>query len=1181
MKKISMFFLALGIAWSNFSVAQPQSASSAVLKETNVAALKNISRTLKIRELSQKTDATRKAAAHNWPTRLKLANGNILELIRLDNQGRPVYFLTANRDAAATISTKKVWPGGQDRLELTGEGYTLAMWDGGGVRTSHQEFQGRVTQKDYAPDIIDHATHVAGTLVGGGVDPSAQGMAFKARLNAYDFNNLGSELVEALSEGILISNHSYGAATGWVRIALPGGQESWAWFGDPSIHPTTDYRFGFYDESAQSIDDFLRLAPYHLFVIGAGNDRGENGPAPGESYFIIDPRTGNFSVSNDPRNPDGPYDCINSLATAKNALTIGAIDDLPDGYKIPQLVRMSEFSSWGPTDDGRIKPDVVANGVSIYSSWGDADNSYRIESGSSFATPSAAGSLLLLQELHTRKYGAPMKANTLKALAIHTADEAGNFPGPDYAYGHGVLNISKAAEVINNTGLDHLITEGTLENGQTYRIKVKCNGTRSLWATLAWTDPAGNPVAPQLNPRNLMLINDLDIRIEGNGVSYSPWVLNPQFPSYPATTGDNFRDNVEKVWIANPLPGDYTITIRHKGFLQGGSQNFTVIVSGITGAYDYCSGLTRLTSLAGSFGDGSGNNNYADNTNCQWLIQPEGAQSIELNFINFQTERFRDIVNVYDGPSKSSPLLGSYSGNALPPTLRSTGGSMLVEFISDDRISGAGWYAVYSSFVPQSNFCSGETLLTAPAGSFSDGSGAENYRAGSLCKWLIQPPGAEAITLNFSSFNINELDEVLVFDGSTTTSPLIGSYTGADIPPTITSSGGSLLVYFVVRSREGGNGWNANYTISCKRPVNLNAMPGRVSSHLSWSRINGAIAYALFYREVGSSNWISVLSDKPEVHIKGLKTRSSYEWKVRAICADNAPTAWSEISTFVTQEDVFCGPPIHLRLQNLSVNDAFITWQGSPNALEYEVYWSETGAQPEKLAIVNVSQFLLSNLVSGKSYTVRVRSLCGEGINSDYTGVLEFRTLEGCSYPLNLRIEPGPTNRSVTARWDRMLDANRYIVAYRIDREDQIWTNVNISTSTNFFILDNMIPGEIYAMRIRSRCDAYGSSWSPEIKFNNNGLIQKTQANAQRRQDVIVYPNPNNGVFTAIVNCNEEQEVRTIITDLTGRVVANHYFNAGLGLNEFSLDISNVQNGLYILNIYANDKIETIKIRVD
>lgn len=60
---------------------------------------------------------------------------------------------------------------------------------------------------------------------------------------------------------------------------------------------------------------------------------------------------------------------------------------------------MSSFSSWGPTDDGRIKPDIVADGVSVFSTTATHDSSYGYKSGTSMATPNAAGSLLLLQEL--------------------------------------------------------------------------------------------------------------------------------------------------------------------------------------------------------------------------------------------------------------------------------------------------------------------------------------------------------------------------------------------------------------------------------------------------------------------------------------------------------------------------------------------------------------------------------------------------------------------------------------------------------------------------------------------------------------------------------------------------------------------------------------------------------------
>ena len=140
-------------------------------------------------------------------------------------------------------------------------------------------------------------------------------------------------------------------------------------------------------------------------------------------------------------------------------LTVGAVDDIIGGYSRfsgPSSVQMAEFSGWGPTDDGRIKPDVVGNGMFLISAWSDSPF-YAAAAGTSMSAPNVTGSLLLLQEHYQGIYGAGnfMRAATLKALAIHTADEAGDADGPDYAFGWGLLNTKTAAQVISENGGDH------------------------------------------------------------------------------------------------------------------------------------------------------------------------------------------------------------------------------------------------------------------------------------------------------------------------------------------------------------------------------------------------------------------------------------------------------------------------------------------------------------------------------------------------------------------------------------------------------------------------------------------------------------------------------------------------------------------------------------------------------
>ncbi len=79
-----------------------------------------------------------------------------------------------------------------------------------------------------------------------------------------------------------------------------------------------------------------------------------------------------------------------------------------------------------------------------------------------------------------------------------------------------------------------------------------------------------------------MLVNDLDLRITKDSTTYLPWILNPASPSAAAATGDNYRDNVEKIEIVAPAAGNYTIKVTHKGTLQNTSQAFSLIISGVT-----------------------------------------------------------------------------------------------------------------------------------------------------------------------------------------------------------------------------------------------------------------------------------------------------------------------------------------------------------------------------------------------------------------------------------------------------------------------------------------------------------------------------------------------------------------------------------------------------------------------
>ncbi len=546
-----------------------------------------------------------------WTIRKILPTGEIIALQGMDKAGMPIYYSTDfNTLAAATTSTNKLWPGGSTGLNLSGsssflEG-RLAIWDGGSVLETHQEFSGRILLMESLVTYSGHATHVAGTMIAAGINPYAKGMAFGAtRLKSWDFDEDGNEMQDAAA-GLILSNHSYGRIAGWRNNTSRAGTQSdpsWEWYGNINVSATEDYNFGYYDSKAKLWDMISYYHPYYLIVKSAGNNRNTNGPAIGNPFWRFDALGNRELISSRPAgiSNNDSYDIIATYGTAKNILTIGAVNPIDEGYKKPQDVVISAFSSWGPTDDGRIKPDLVANGVSVYSTSSGNNNSYSTSSGTSMSAPNTSGTLILLQEHFHLLNNRFMLSSTLRGLVCHTADDAGNI-GPDYIFGWGLLNAEKAANVISSNGETSLIEELLLNSNQSVTRNVIASGKEPLIVTIAWIDPEAEPLpinVSVLNNRTPRLINDLYLRVQDGNETIFPWVLNLNNPGAPAIKGDNLVDNIEQVVINNPIPGkSYTITISHKGSgLVRGPQIFSLIATGI-GGEELC--ISKATNSADS-----------------------------------------------------------------------------------------------------------------------------------------------------------------------------------------------------------------------------------------------------------------------------------------------------------------------------------------------------------------------------------------------------------------------------------------------------------------------------------------------------------------------------------------------------------------------------------------------------
>ncbi len=519
-------------------------------------------------------------------------------IVAKETDGMYIFTELLNEGAGKNVNVDQIWNlsiNGTDYI-LDGTDMMIYMWDGGKVRSTHQELVGRVSNEE-TMTLNGHATAVAGTIGASGVEPAAKGMAPNIQILAYDYPDFETEIPSVTEANI--SNHSYGTPTGWsYRDNAPYGDvdpgEGWYFISNYDDSPTEGNFNGNYTSSTVFWDDAAYAAPNHIMVKSAGNsqNKGPNGTTDprfrwdGTNWVTI---TGTLPENNCANG----YDCLLMESCAKNIVVVGAIEKITANngrYEDASDVEITNFSSLGPRDDGGIKPDVVAPGNNIYTLRAGSDMAYNPSVGTSFSSPTVAGVIALWNRLYFIENGNYMRSDLAKALVCHTAQEAGPHEGPDYKYGWGLVNALEGATTIVGNGATYYVGNESLNEGSLFEQEFEASGDVPFKATISWLDPSAEPIPNSLNDRTSRLVNDLDLKIIdlATNTEILAWKLDPDNPSAAATKGDNLVDNVEQVVVESPTAeGMYKIVVSHKGSLVDNDGNalsaspFGLVVSGV------------------------------------------------------------------------------------------------------------------------------------------------------------------------------------------------------------------------------------------------------------------------------------------------------------------------------------------------------------------------------------------------------------------------------------------------------------------------------------------------------------------------------------------------------------------------------------------------------------------------
>lgn len=422
-------------------------------------------------------------------------------------------------------------------FSLSGAGVQVMVFDVGNVATTHPDLAGRVLLGDGAgtdPSDPHHPTHIAGIVAGNGAASAGQfaGVAPQASILSYGWLTNGSFtpgdlynlLGDVQADWISASNLGADLATSsvWSAPSLLFPFPPCAWMGD-------------YAAMSVVVDSLVygsSLAAPMPTVWITGNDRGVGSCGTG-------------------------FSTIGPPGTAKNPITVGAIES--------DTQNIAVFSGFGPTDDGRLKPDVVApgdqSGAPGIRSTADPNPIYggilyTDQSGTSQAAPAVAGGMALLMEDWRAQFpGQPDPSNAMfKAWLTHTATDLGN-PGPDYQFGYGAVQFAAAATQLRTGNSVESTVLFNQDDG--FLVQVPA-GTTAASFTLAWDDVPSTTLSPNA------LLSNLDLVVtDPAGNQFFPWTLNPAAPAAPAVqTAPDSINNVEQVTLTNPVPGTWQVQIR-------------------------------------------------------------------------------------------------------------------------------------------------------------------------------------------------------------------------------------------------------------------------------------------------------------------------------------------------------------------------------------------------------------------------------------------------------------------------------------------------------------------------------------------------------------------------------------------------------------------------------------------
>jgi len=803
-------------------------------------------------------------------------------------------------------------------------------------------------------------------------------------------------------------------------------------------------------------------------------------------------------------------------------------------------------SSRGPASDGRIKPDISANGRDQLST--NENNTYQVGGGTSAACPGIAGILTQLYQAYKElNGGVEPQAALMKACLLNSAEDIGN-PGPDFTYGWGRVNVLRAVQTIEENRLMHdSISQGQIK---THTITVPA-GANQVRVMVYWNDKAGTPLAAT------QLVNDLNITLDdNNGGSFNPWVLDatPTVASItaPAIRDIDFLNNMEQVTIDSPVAGNYTLTVN--GFsIPFGVQEYFVVYEFRTneitltypfGGESFVPGRPEVIRWDANKGAGSFSVEYSLDNGSTWTALSTS--------VNQNTQQFTWNIPISTPPTHEG-------------LFRVTRGATTDVSDSTFRIIGVPTGLQVAWACPDSIRLTWNTV-----------SGATGYTIYKLGTKYMEPIGSSTSN-SFVVTNINPMTEhwfsvaaqINGFDGrranaimhspglancilntdaaiAAVTSPAAGNIsncrdnTAVNVTITFANSGANPLSNIPV-----------SYSLNNGTPV-TEVIPGPI---LAGAQLTYTFASTVNLTATGTyslQTWSGLNNDQNYYNDSLTNSITVVSATTQQLPLTENFNAYNNCSTSSTCELVNCPTGVSW------INEA----NGVIDDIDFRV---ASGATPSAGTGPDVDHTLGTTL--GKYIYLEASSCLGRDA-----------WLTASCIDLTTATQPQLTF------WYHMYGATMGSLTVDVF-SDGAWNNnvfPTVSGNKGNQWLQGSVNLSAYVSKvidIRFRATT-GNDFTSDLALDDISLTTSSSISEQSAySNLRVFPNPSNGLFTLEMNSSKNETIALEITDAQGRVIRHENIRTG-SLMQYSIDLQQEPKGIYFIRVNGAEGMRTMKITV-